>query len=446
MRRQIVAETGAGTERLSADVVRRDDARSAGRRSQRVRLINVVLLVGGYGLGQGAIFVVQTWLVARGAFELLSSFGTLFSFAMLSIFLIDAGSTTTLARRIAGLADDDASDEEIWPVFWATVVVRGGIALALATGAIVYALGFAADLFSRYYLMSIIPGLAVWTCNAVGMLDGRRLSGVSGITGSLAFATSALALVLAVNMPPPVAGGILGSAFSLGYVLTVAAQWVALKRVGQRIRFRRPGLSGVRQAFLDGAALVSQFVPGQLILRAQLVMSTVYLGAESTALFVYAKQAVVATTMLVGFIMRVDFPGLVQKLKQEESPGLRTLCEAQKLAIATAIFFAAAMFVVGMAAPLIPQDNLARAAELLMAYAPTIVIISMVTIMMQGTAAMGDYVAGAKAIAISTLVGTIASYAAIGWFGIYALLAGEVTGHGLSLALLYVHLRQRKAR
>ena len=111
MRRQIVAETGAGTERLSADVVRRDDARSAGRRSQRVRLINVVLLVGGYGLGQGAIFVVQTWLVARGAFELLSSFGTLFSFAMLSIFLIDAGSTTTLARRIAGLADDDASDE-----------------------------------------------------------------------------------------------------------------------------------------------------------------------------------------------------------------------------------------------------------------------------------------------------------------------------------------------
>jgi len=442
MRRQIVAEVGRGMEGLLAAAAVGQDGSPAARRMQWARLTNVVLLVGGYGLGQGAIFAVQTWLLARGAYDLLSTFGTHFSFAMLSILLIDAGSTTTLARQIAGLPEADA-DEEIWPLFWAAVIVRGSVAVLLAAGAIAYVLGFADDPFSRSYLLSILPGLAVWTGNGVGLLDGRRLSGVSGITGSLAFATSALGLVLAADMPPLVAGGILGSAFSFGYVLTVVAQWIALKRVGLRVRGRLPGRAGIRRAVLDGAALLSQFVPGQLILRAQLVMSTVYLGAESTALFVYVKQAVVATTMLVGFIMRVDFPGLVQRLNQQESARLRTICEAQKLAIGTAFVLATAMLLVGMAAPLIPQYNLAKAAELLMAYAPTIVVISAVTIMMQGTAAIGDYVAGAKAIAISTLAGTIVSFLAIVPLGIYALLAGEVTGHVLSLALLFVHLRRQ---
>lgn len=444
MRRHIVAEAGRGADGvLTAAAVGRDGLPPAAARSQWARLINVVLLAGGYGLGQGAIFAVQTWLVARGAYDLLATFGTHFSFAMLSIFLIDAGATTTLARQIAGRGEARA-DDEIWPLFWATVVVRGSVAVLLAVGALVYALGFADDPFSRSYLLSILPGLAIWTGNAVGLLDGRRLSGVSGITGSLAFATSALGLVLAVDLPPHLAGSILGSAFSLGYVLTVAAQWAALNRVGLRVRLVLPEPSGIRRAFLDGAALLSQFVPGQLILRAQLVMSTVYLGAESTALFVYVKQAVIATTMLVGFIMRVDFPGLVQRLNQERSARLRTILEAQRLAIGTAFVLAGAVLLVGMAAPLISQSNLAKAAELLMAYAPTIVVISAVTIMMQGTAAIGDYLAGAKAIAISTLVGTIVSYLAIAQLGIYALLAGEVTGHVLSLALLYAHLRRRR--
>ena len=258
MHRQLVAEAGLGKEGLpaAADAVGPDGASlPSAKRQQWARLANVALLIGGYGLGQGAIFAVQTWLVARGAFDLLSTFGTHFSFAMLSIFLIDAGSTTTLARQIATLANERA-DEEIWPLFWATVVVRAGVALAIAMAAIVYALAFSSDLFSRYYLLSILPGLAVWTGNAVGLLDGLRLSGLSGITGSLAFATSALGLAFAVNMPPEMAGSVLGGAFSVGYVLTVIAQWAALRRFGRRVCLRRPGAAGIRRALLDGTALL----------------------------------------------------------------------------------------------------------------------------------------------------------------------------------------------
>lgn len=408
--------------------------------SQWRRLANVGLLIGGYALGQGTIFAVQTWLVARGKYDLLSAFGTHFSFAMLSIFLIDAGSTTTLARQIARLPAEKTNDE-LWPLFWATAVVRAAIALALGVAALVYALAFSSDPFSRFYMLSILPGLAVWAANAVGLLDGLKLSGLSGVTGSIAFATSALGLAFAPDTSPQTAGIILGCAFSVGYILTVVVQWTALARLGRYPRFHVPTRDGITQALKDGLALLFQLVPGQLILRVQLVLSTVYLGAESTALFVYTKQAVVAITMLIGFVMRVDFPGLVQKMARTKEHSIKSILEAQMSAVGSALFLTAGTLVVCFIAPLVPQFNLARAAQLLMAYAPSIITISAVSIMMQGMAAIGHYISSARIIAISALVGMAVSYVAIRPFGIYGLLVGEVTSHLLALALLYRHFR-----
>ncbi|MDE2332681.1 MAG: hypothetical protein KGK16_18125 [Bradyrhizobium sp.] len=398
------------------------------------------LLIGGYALGQGTIFAVQTWLVARGGYDLLSAFGTHFSFAMLSIFLIDAGSTTTLARQIARLPAEQANDE-VWPLFWATIVVRAAIATATGVAALVYALAFSSDPFSRYYLLSILPGFAVWTGNTVGLLDGLKLSGLSGVTGSIAFATSALGLALAPDTSPQAAGAILGCSFSIGYTLTVVMQWTALGWLGIHPRFHRATRHGIMRAFKDGLALLSQVVPGQLILRVQLVLSTVYLGTESTALFVYTKQAVVAMTMLVGFIMRVDFPGLVQKMTRAEEHSIGSIFEAQKSAVFCALLLAAGTLIVCFMAPLAPQYNLARAAQLLMAYAPSIITISAVSIMMQGMAAIGSYISGARIIAIGTLAGAVVSYLAIWLFGIYGLLIGEMSFHLLAICLLYRHLR-----
>src|SRR5260370_16465171 len=86
------------------------------------------------------------------------------------------------ARQIARLSAEQ-TDDELWPLFWATVVVRATIEMALGAAALVYALAFSSDPFSRYYLLSILPGFAVWTGNAVGLLDGLKLSGLSGVTG-----------------------------------------------------------------------------------------------------------------------------------------------------------------------------------------------------------------------------------------------------------------------
>lgn len=414
---------------------------SGAGRPQWSRLVNVGLLIGGYGLGQGTIFVVQTWLVAHGAYDLLSAFGTYFSFATLSIFLIDAGSTTTLARQIAGLSAE-RSGEDIWPLFWATTVVRAAIAAVVGLAIMGYALAISPDPFSRYYLLTVLPGLLIWAGNAVGLLDGLKLSGLSGMVGSLAFATSALALAFVPHAPTAAAGAILGTAFSAGYILTVVAQWIALGGIGMHPRLRRPTGHGIMRALRDGLALSSQLVPGQLVLRIQLALSTFYLGTESTALFVYTKQIVVAMTMLIGVIMRVDFPGLVQQMTRPEERRVSSIFEAQKFAMGTALLLAAGTSFICLVAPLGPQYHLAAAARLLMVYAPSLITITALLIMVQGTAAIGDYVSGARIIAVSTTVGMIVSYVTIGSLGIYGLLVGEVTFHLFGFSLLFGHLRR----
>lgn len=411
-------------------------------RKQWRRVANVGLLVGGYGIGQGAIFAVQTWLFAQGKFDLLSAFGTHFSFLMLGIFVIDAGSTTTLARQVARLPAD-GSRTAIWRLFWDTAVVRLSTAVVVAAGALMVALLPISDPLSRTYLLASVPGLLIWSANAVGMLDGLKLSGLSGLTGAIAFATSAFALALTADASPETAGFVLGAAFSLGHAVTVLAQWIVLIRLGRGPRWSRPCREGVVRAARDGFALLLQFIPGQLILRAQLLLSATFLGTEATALFIYAKQIVVAMTMLVGFVTRVDFPALVERAAACEHLGLSAIFRSQVTSIVSAVTLALGTLLACLVALTVPQYGFSNAAHLLAAYSPSIVTISALLIMIQGMAAMADYAASAKIVAVSTVVGIAVSYAMIGPCGIYAFVIGEMSFHLLGSALMYLHLRRR---
>ncbi|MGP9814531.1 hypothetical protein ACTZWT_23715 [Rhodopseudomonas sp. NSM] len=406
------------------------------------RIVNVGLLIGGYGIGQGAIFAVQTWLFARGDFDLLSAFGTHFSFLMLGIFVIDVGSTTTLARQVAG-ASGERAGADIWPSFWNTVAVRLGAAIVVAVAALVVAMLPSSDPFSRAYLIASLPGLLIWAVNAVGLLDGLKLSGLSGVTGAITFAASAISLAFAPSVPPGTAGAMLGCAFSIGYALTVVSQWGVLVRLGRRPVWSRPSRDGILRAARDGLALLSQLVPGQLILRVQLLLSTSFLGAESTALLIYAKQIVIAMTMLVGFVIRVDFPALVETMTRAENHGFATILRAQTTSIATAFILALGTFAMSLLALMVPQYGFTQAAFLIAAYAPSIMTISALLIMIQGLAAIGDYASSARIIAISTLIGAIVSYLMIGPCGIYAFVIGEVAFHLLGAGLIYLRLRRR---
>jgi len=414
--------------------------RSAHRRWPQI--INVGLLIAGLGLGQGTIFVVQTVLVAAGEYELLAAFGTHYSFAVLGVILVDAGASITLARMVARFPAGQKPNKEVWRIFCETTTIRLLLAALVCVAIAIYALGFASEGFSRWYVALAVPGFLLWAVNPVGLLDGLRLSGISGITGSAAYVITAIGLAVATHRSPEVAGAILGGAFSIGYFVTVGAQWIVLIRKGWRPQFPRMTRAGLTKSLSDGGALLFQYAPGQINMRVQLLLSNLYLGAETTALVVYAKQIVTAANQIVLFVLRVEFPGLVERLAAPGTHSLRSLLGAQMMALYCAVILAVGITAAAIIAVTVPSFGLHRAAVIIAAFAPTIVFLSLSSMMTQAMAALGAYGVIAKALAISSAAGMLVSYALVSTLGAYSFVVGEIAFHLVGCGIVYRYLRR----
>ncbi len=408
------------------------------------RILNIGLLVGGFGLGQGSIFAAQTWLLARGELKLLAAFGTHFAFTTLGTLFIDAGAITTLARHAAHLSGGQTSTAEISRIFWETSVFRLTLALITILGGAIYTAVISTDDFSRLYMLMSAPGFLLWAGNAAGMLDGLRLSGVSGLTGSIIYVTSALALIFTPHGSPAMAGAVLGGAFSIGNLLTILAQWAVLDRHGQRPGFAKLTRGGLMRAGKDGLAMLCGILPGQLYFRFQLLLSTTFLGAEATALFLYAKQIISGVAQLVNFVLRVEFPGLVQMFSRPENQNFATIFGAQRLATYLAIGSTIATFVAGTLMTFAHQTNFSKVGLLIIAFSPTILTISIMWIAAQALAALSRYTLIALIVAIFVAVGMAVSYLTLTTYGVYAFMVGDLASHATGMLLLYLVLREQK--
>jgi hypothetical protein len=404
------------------------------------RIVNIALLIAGFGLGQGAILMVQTLLVAAGEYQLLAAFGTHYSFAVLAIILVDGGASTILARVVVHVSGQQKSRDEIWQIFCETCAIRLLIAAVISVAAAVYALGTASDGFSRWYVLFALPGLLAWAGNGVGLLDGLKLSGISGISGSAAYVVTAIGLVVATHRSADTAGAMLGGAFSLGYLVTLGAQWMVLVRKGWIPQAQSITRAGLKRSLKDSGALLSLVLPGQINMRVQLVLSTAYLGAETTALFIYAKQVVTAFTQVIAFVLRVDFPGLVEKVAGTRG-SIRNILDAQKTTLVCAVVFTVGAAAVSGGAAMVPDFSLHRAATTVVAFTPTILTLSLALMMIQGLAAMGAYAVIAITFTISLAIGIIVSCLLVTTLNVYAFVLGEMTFHLAAFYLVYRNIR-----
>lgn len=406
------------------------------------RTTNIALLIVGFAAGQGSIFAAQTWLAAVGDLDLLAGFGTHYSFAILGIILVDGGAATILTRHVAACAAGRETDDQIWRLFFETTAFRLTMAAIVIACGLVYAVGFAPNAFSRTFVLLALPGLTIWTVNPIGLLDGRGASGLSGITGAAAYTTCGVGLVVAHVAPPGIAGVVLGAAFSLGYAVTVTVQWLVLARQGVVPRWHGVSRAGLARAFRDGIAMQLQFLPSQAPARVQLLLSAAYLGADTTALFVYVKQIITALTQVVAFVQRAEFPGLVRTMLQAQGAPLRAVVSAQRLTLASAVAFTLLAMAVAGVVDALPQLGLGAIAFLLLVFAPTLLTAWLTMLLYQGLAARGTFTGIAVAATLGALVNVAASVLLVGPWGVLAFLAGELFCHAVALAIALALLRR----
>ena len=407
-------------------------------------IANIALLLSGFGLGQGAIFIAQTWLVANAEYRFLAAFGTHFLFAVFGIFVVDAGSITTLARHAAALPPDSPSQQRLSRIFWNTTTIRVALALTLVAATVVYAFSSLADGFSRSYALFVAPAFLFYAGNAAGLLDGFKFSGISGVCGAVPYATSAVTLVLVRRASPEVAGAILGAAFSAGSLLTVAAHWIVLARFGRLPSWEGTTTRGLLTAAREGGAMLGVMLPGQLYGRVQLILSASYLGAEATALFLYVKQLLAGVIQVIAFIQRVEFPTLVKRLSTPDDHLFRTILSAQKLMAMAGVLATVAILIGAAAMAHWPQSRFGTVAPLLGAFSMTVLTMTALLMVAQSLAATGAYEGLAIDNIIFNAIGVAASYLFLSRFGVYAFLAGDLFSTACGFLLMSVRLGRLK--
>jgi hypothetical protein len=399
------------------------------------RLVNLGMLIGGFGIGQGSIFLAQTWLVATDKTELLALFGTHFSFAMLGIIAVEAGSLTVLSAQIARILQGGADHASVWRSYWETTVFRLTVAMVLVLAGLGVGAYESLPDFSRAYLLFSLPALAIWAFNAAGFLDGLQKSGVSGITGSIAYLASAAAIYLAADLPDREVGMWTGLALSCGYALTIIAQFVALALAGWRPHWVRPTQAGVRKAFVEEGSMLAGLLPGQLYFRAQLAIAGLFLGTSATAMLVYAKQIVGAASQIAGFARRIEFPRLVQAVAANPATGVLHMLRIQRTS-----FWIAGLFTLGiLAVALIVVSRFSGfthdAWAFLAVFCLTILTESVGQALVQGLFAHDRYHLAAMARILAVAFAVIFSYLSVSIFGAYVFVLSDFLSHATVIGL-----------
>ncbi len=374
------------------------------------RHVNAALLIGGYAAGQGAIFAVQTLLVAQDQLALLAAFGSAFSFAILGGLSIEFGALTVLSRETV-LADGDTG--RIWKNYWAITVWRFAIGLGVAALVATFAV-LTADEFLRAYALWALPAALLWPFNASGILDGLRRGGLSGLTGTLPYLCSALGLLVSMDASPGGAGALLGAALTFGCALTLIGQFAALLHADNTPRFVRPPAGQVLTIGREAGVVFLTTLPGQLYFRYQLVLANLVLGPAGTALFLYAKQIATAFAQVIGFVRRVEFPELVARITddvRDPAAVLRTQAGGTLVGVAGA----AVMLAGGVSGYLWLPGSLGEAALATAIFAPVVIAGALTTAVVQGLQAVRRYGSAAIAMAVAVAVGVGVNAMAVVW-------------------------------
>lgn len=407
------------------------------------KILNLLLLIGGYGLGQGALFLAQTWLVSQGELDRLAAFGLSFYLITLAILIVDFGSTSFLAREFAREPGPlDPAPYDPWAFYWRVLPIRLAVAAVCVSGLLILQ---RSDAFAAAYAVFAVPALLIWAFNTTGVLDGLRLSGVSGATAAIPFILSATALVLTTGDDPAVSGAALGASLTLGYGLCVAGQIAALAFRGHRIRFVRPQMTEVGRTFVDSGGAMLTLLPGQVYFRLQLALCAAFLTPASTALFLYAKQVVTACAQVIGFLRRVEFPDLVKALGVPRMLApLSTILKVQRVgtiaAAASTILVAAA----GCALMMFGKGETARSGFAILVFAPTILTSALALSFVQGLIAMRHFKAAAVIMLLATAGGFATSSALVNIIGIAGLAVADAVVNAATIsATIWFLMRSR---
>jgi O-antigen/teichoic acid export membrane protein len=394
--------------------------------------VNVTFMLLGAALGQGSLFIAQSWLIVTGKAEFLGQFAILFLASTLAYQIADWGGMPILARAAASRSSP-REETELEALLASVIVTRAGVSLILFCAEIGFFL-HSSDPFAAQYILWSSFGLLLWPMNTAGILDGEGQTGLSAFTSALPLAASGGALGLVQGLSDAAAGAVLGSAYSAGSIICVAAQ-IALRRTNfcwSVVLVQRPRWGWFLRV---GGTIALGTIPGQLFYRAQVYVAAV-IGPDVAGFVAYTKQIVNAFGQLGGFFRRAEFPSLVKELEQHVSVSRMFRVQAQGIA-----FSAVSCLLLLVSSELFASHWPGGVRITILFFAPVIITNALLLILYQGLLALGRYEVAAAIVSGIAVLGALLSVVGAWYFGLAGLALAEMATHIVGVILCFRYVR-----
>lgn len=399
--------------------------------------MNMGGLLAGFGLGQGSLFAVQTWLLATGEIAFMGQFAIINTMILLAYQGIDLGGLVILARQVA---TGDHASRDIPTFFWSFTTVRIIIASLLTMMGLIW-LAVNPTSFDSNYTAMATPGLILLAVSPGGILDGHNMSGWTGATWALPFIASAVALPFGLEMSSRGAGMLLGGALSLGATLAVVMQYLLLQRQGLTVPYRRPKTAVMREGGREALLYLVGWLPGQLFFRGQVGIAAALLGPDSAALFIYAKQIIMIATRFLVFARRVEYPDLVQELVDRQHI-VRKVISVQKISLSMGVLGMVSFAILGLLMNLVFPLRMHGAGLVIATFAPIILTNSVYATFMQACYAVKRTHTIAWTAIVVNVIGLGLLFALVPFMGMTGLALAEGICSSAGVALLILALRR----
>jgi hypothetical protein len=399
------------------------------------RLANLAGLVIGFGVGQGSLFIAQTWLLTTGKIDFLALFSFHFTFLILAYQAIDFGGLVILARQ--ALIEDP--DHDLATFFWSFSVVRLIIALLVLFVTFAWWIAAPAD-FGANYAISASLGLLALALNPGGLLDGAGRSGWNGASWALPFIASTIALPFSVDLPAALAGLLLGIALSAGGIAATVLQFLFLSHMALHPGMGRPSRTAMWTGGREGVLYMIGWVPGQLYFRGQVAITMVLLGPTATALLIYAKQLIMIATRFLYFARRIEFRNLVQRLSAGGS-FVGTVVSVQRYSLALAFLGGVAFVIVGLGMNIVFPKAAHGAGTVVIYFSIVVTSAAIFATFTQACYAVGRTKLAATASITTVILGLLMQVALGQLLGLFGIVLAEALSQLVGSVLLIMLLR-----
>ncbi|MGJ8526964.1 hypothetical protein [Maritalea sp.] len=379
-------------------------------------------LLFGLLLGQGAMFLANTWLVMGDKLLELASFGTHFSFLILALLIVDGGCTTVLTRKVALIVHGKTDRHEIAQLFRAAIIVRAGICMLILSAVLAYTL-VSNWAFSNAFVICAAPAIIIWVFNSTGVLDGLGLSGASGISTASPYVISALILPIALNLQDAVGGYLLGTAFSLGCLIAVLVQHLVSRRCGLKLLNEEVTSKMVKDIFFTSLASLMSVIPGQIYFRLQLLICFSVLGSGAVGALIYVKQIVTGFLLLTNIARRVEFPDLVREINLSHRIQFSNIISAQRINLSIAIMSTLIAALIGAFSA---QSGSSAIGELILKFSILIFSGAVALTLIQSLTALGMFKEAAIFSVIGVIVGLTITFGFTEHWGLGAVVAADL--------------------